>query len=95
MLIVLKILCDLYSEPNEQGIAKVIKKDVEYLKQFDTTKITVEQYINPKTAKVIKKYCLVIENEKYYKANHKFEELVKLDKHVEVKGFKVGLSKKK
>ncbi len=90
MLITLKILCDLYTEPNKNGVSKLIKKDVEYLKQFDTTRITVEQYVNAKTAKIIKKYCLVIDNDKCYKANHRFEDLVKLDRHIEIKGFRSG-----
>ena len=48
----------------------------------------LEQYINPRTAKVVKKYCLIIDNDKYYKVNHKFEELSKLNKHIEIKGFR-------
>lgn len=87
MLITLKVLTDLYSDPDENGQTKLIKKDIEYLKQFDSTKIMLEQYINPRTAKVVKKYCLIIDNDKYYKVNHKFEELTKLNKHIEVKGF--------
>ena len=93
MLIIVKVLCDLYTEPNEEGVTKLIKKNVEYLKQFETTRITIEQYVNPKTAKTIKKYCYIKEDDKYYKVNHKFEDLIKLNKAIEVKGFQFKTKK--
>ena len=88
MLITLKILTDVYTEPDKNGNTKLIKRNIEYLKQFDSNHITIEQYIIPKTAKISKKYCIVKEDDKYYKANHKFEDLLKLNTHTEIKGFK-------
>ena len=46
---------------------KVIKKDVCYKRMFELDNILIEQYINTK-GNIVKKYCTIIENDKYYKA---------------------------
>ena len=49
MLITLKVLTDLYSDPDENGQTKLIKKDIENLKQFDSTKIMLDSNKSNKT----------------------------------------------
>ena len=65
---------------------KVIKKDVCYKRMFELDNILIEQYINTKGT-VVKKYCTIIENDKYFKANIAYDELSALLKPLEVKGF--------
>lgn len=65
---------------------KVIKKDVCYKRMFELDNILIEQYINTK-GNIVKKYCTIIENDKYYKANIAYEELSALLRPMEVKGF--------
>lgn len=65
---------------------KLIKKDVCYKRMFELDNILIEQYINTK-GNIVKKYCTIIENDKYFKANIAYEELSALLKPLEVKGF--------
>lgn len=65
---------------------KLIKKDVCYKRMFELDNILIEQYINTK-GNIVKKYCTIIENDKYFKANIAYDELSALLKPLEVKGF--------
>ena len=87
MIVSLKVLVDVISKPDKHGNTKVLKKDQEYLKQFDSTKIMVEQYISERGA-ISKKYCLIKDDGIYYKLNHSFDEICKLNSHIRVGGFK-------
>ena len=66
---------------------KLIKRNQEYLKQFETSFITAEEYLNSKGTPS-KRWCMIKEGEAYYKLNHKFKDIVKLTEHVRVDGFK-------
>ena len=87
MVITLKVVTDIYAKPDKNGKQKLIKRNQEYLKQFDSNQILVEQYLSSKGIPS-KKYSLVKEGDTYFKVNHKFEELEKLNKHIKVNGFK-------
>ena len=65
---------------------KIIKKDVCYIRMFDLDNILIEQYINPKGV-VVKKYCTIIEQDKYFKANIPYSELSAMLRPLEIKGF--------
>lgn len=64
-------------------------------KLFDINEIEVEEFINPKTAKPVKKYTGIYSNNVYYKVNKPYEELksLKINKTYPVIGF-LGHSKK-
>ena len=85
MVVTLKILTDI-TKPTKNGDIKIIKRNTQYLKQFNTENITIEQYLN-KNGVPSKKWCYIKDGEQYYRANHSFEELEKLNKRVVVKGF--------
>lgn len=72
---------DVLSDKN-----KVIKKDICYMRMFELDNILIEQYINPKGV-IVKKYCTIIEQDKYYKANIPYETLSAMLRPLEVKGF--------
>lgn len=65
---------------------KPIKKDVCYKRLFELDNILIEEYISPKGT-IIKKYCTIIENDKYYKANIPYDTLSAMLRPFEVKGF--------
>lgn len=65
----LEVITDIY---NEDG--KCLKKDVSYMKVFETDNIELENYLDPK-GKVISKYSGVIYGDKYYKINIPYNEM--------------------
>lgn len=65
---------------------KVIKKDLVYKRLFELDNILVEQYINPKGI-IVKKYCTIIENDKYFKAHIAYDDLLTMLRPLEIKGF--------
>lgn len=89
MIIVLKTLVDIYSKPDKTGKQKIIKRNVEYKKTFDTNSILVEEYIKP-TGVISKKQCNVKEGENYYRVNHSFDYVSKLinPPQLFIKGYK-------
>lgn len=87
MVVSLKVLTDIYTQPDSKGKSKLVKKDVEYTKMFETNGLLAEHYLS-KNGVPSKKWCLVKEGETYFRLNHKFEEVEKLIKPVVVKGFK-------
>ena len=94
MVVTLEVLTDIYSQPDKDGNTKMIKKDVIYRKQFDTTSMLVENYTNPK-GQIVKKYCIVKQDENYYKLNHSFEEIERLTQPLKFNGFKYGTKGRK
>lgn len=95
MVIELQIITDILSGPNLKGGRKVIFKNKIINKLFDINEIEVEEFINPKTGKAIKKYSGIYSKEVYYKVNKPYEELkdLKINKTYPVKGF-MGYSKR-
>lgn len=89
MVVELKVLTDVYSKPDKNGTSKLVKKNVEYNKQFETNGLLVEHYITDKGI-VSKKWCLVKVGEDYFKLNHKYEEISKLTSPIQIQGFKHG-----
>ena len=87
MVVKLKVLTDIYSKPDVNGNMKVIKRNVEYHKQFETQGLLVEHYLTSKGV-ISKKWCLVKVNEEYFRLNHKFEEIEKLTQPIKIDGFK-------
>lgn len=88
MIITLPVLIDIYTKPDiKTGKQKLIRRDQEYLKQFETTEIKAEQFTNAKGLPS-KKWCLIREGDAYFKINKKFEEIRRLTEHVVIKGFK-------
>ena len=65
---------------------KTIKKDLCYTKMFELDNILIEQYVSPKGV-IVKKYCTIIEHDKYYKANIPYATLSAMLRPLEIKGF--------
>lgn len=76
-IIVLNTLVDIYSNADKSGKQKIIKKNVQCRRTFDTNSILVEEYIKP-TGIISKKQCNVKEGDNYYRVNHSFEYVSKL-----------------
>jgi hypothetical protein len=95
MIIELPIITDIFSSPDKTGVRKLITKDKVINRLFDINEIEVEEFINPKTGNVIKKYTGVYSNEVYYKVNAPYTELkdLKINRTYPIKGF-MGHSKK-
>lgn len=81
------VVADIMSPPNAKGLTKVIKKNVEYKKQFETTNILAENYIDQK-GNISKKYCMIKDGDNYFKVKGKYEEICKINNHIEIRGFK-------
>lgn len=77
----LEIISDIVGPNN-----RVVKKDVIYKKVFELDNIEVEHFISNKGI-IVKKYCSVLSENKYYKVNSSYESIAKLITPVEVKGF--------
>lgn len=69
---------------SERG--KVIAKNVCYKRLFELDNILIEQYISPKGV-IVKKYCTIIEHDKYFKANIAYDVLSAMLRPLEIKGF--------
>ena len=87
MVVKLKVLTDIYSKPDVNGNMKVIKRNVEYYKQFETTGLLVEHFLNNKGTPS-KRWCVVKQGEEYFRLNHRFEEIEKLTQPITIHGFK-------
>lgn len=86
MLIELDIVADVYGPPNEEGVPRLIKKNITYKKLFDTTQIKAEEYVNDRGI-VAKSFVNIIEGEASYKARHKYSDIVSKLKPLVIKGF--------
>lgn len=75
MKLELQVISDIMSNPNKEGRQKLIKKGALIRKIFDFEKDELEEYIEPKTGKQIKKYSSVCQNNIFYKINTPYEEL--------------------
>lgn len=87
MIVTLKILTDIAGKPDKEGKINIVKRNVQSLRQFETTMILAEQMINSK-GKVSKRWCFVKEGETYFKLAHRFEEIEALNRPIVIKGFK-------
>lgn len=83
----LTVVADIMSPPNAQGRMKVIKKNLEYRKQFESTNMLVEHYVDQK-GNISKKYCMIKEGDSYFKVKGKYEDICKINSHIEIRGFK-------
>jgi len=95
MVIELQIITDVLGGPTKDGLRKLIMKDKLINKLFDINEIEVEEFINPKTGKAIKKYSGIYSKEVYYKVNKPYEELkdLKINRTYPIVGF-MGHSKR-
>lgn len=95
MVIELQIITDVLGGPSKDGMRKLIMKDKIINKLFDINEIEVEEFINPKTGKAIKKYSGIYSKEVYYKVNKPYEELkdLKINRTYPIVGF-MGHSKR-
>jgi hypothetical protein len=69
--------------------SKVLKKNAVIKKLFNLDNIIAEEYIDDKTGKPVKKYCLIYDNNIPYKINKPYEDVKKviLDRSIPVLGF--------
>jgi hypothetical protein len=86
MVVKLKVLTDIYSKPDSQGRMKVVKRNVEYHKQFETQGLLVEHYLTSKGA-ISKKWCVVKVGDEFFRLAHKFEEIERLTRPIKIEGF--------
>jgi hypothetical protein len=78
MIIILKTLVDIYKPQTRSDIIpKIVKRNVECKKSFESNAISVEQYIKP-NGDISKKWCNVKEGDSYYRVNHSFDYMHKL-----------------
>lgn len=77
----LEVISDILGPNN-----RVVKKDVVYKKIFELDNIEVEHFISNKGT-IVKKYCTVVSDNKFYKVNSTYEAIASLITPVEVKGF--------
>ena len=84
MVVELQIVSDIMNNRN-----KVVAKGALVKKLFDLEEIEVEEFINPKTGKAVKKYSGVYSNNIYYKINTPYESLkeLRINKSYPIKGF--------
>lgn len=86
MIYELEVISDIIYNGGKKP--KIIKKNDKIKKLFDISDIEVEEYIDPKTGKHIKKYSTVLHNNNYYKINKPYEELktIKLNNMIPIVG---------
>lgn len=86
MIYEFEILTDVYSNSERP---KLLTKGDKIKKLFDIDEIDIEEYVDNKTGKHIKKYCYFISNNNYYKINRPYEEIksIKLNRSIPVLGF--------
>lgn len=86
MLYELEIIADV--SINKGRKISIIKNN-KIRKLFDLNAISVEEYLNPKTGKVVSKYSGIYDNTTYYKINKPYEDLKNLviNKSTPVLGF--------
>lgn len=88
MVIILDCHTDVYSSPDRTGKQKLIKKNVQFKKSFESNNITIQHFIDSK-GNLSKKYSMVFEGPEGFKVNKKFEELERLVSPVKIEGFKI------
>lgn len=93
MVITLTVLTDIYSKEDKKGNQKILKKDQEYKKQFETNEIRAEHYLNTR-GNPSKRTCLIKEGDTYYKIKQSFEEIEKLTQPIKIQGFKLKNKRK-
>lgn len=86
-LVTLTTLVSIYKKPDETGYQKLIKRNVQCKKVFDTNQILPEHYIKP-NGEVSKRWCSIKENENFYTIAHSFEYVEKLIGPIYIKGYK-------
>ena len=89
----LEIISDILS-PEGVGKRRIITKNDKIKKLFDLESIKLEEYIEPRNGKHIKKYSTVFSDDVYFKVNKPYEELrdIILNRSTPIIGF---LSKSK
>lgn len=88
MIIVLKTLVDIYKPQTHPDILpKIIKRNVECKKSFESNAISVEQYIKP-NGDISKKWCNIKEGDSYYRVNHSFDYMHNLLAPLYIHGYK-------
>ncbi len=88
--IILKTLVDIYKPQTHPEIPpKLIKRNVECLKTFESHNITVEQYIKP-NGSISKIWSNIKEGDNYYRVAHSFEYIHKLITPYQFNGFKIN-----
>ena len=89
MVIELPIITDVLSQPDRTGRRKTLIKNKIVNKLFDLNEIDVEEFIDIKTGKTIKKYTAVYIKEDCYKINKPYDEMKDLviNRTYPVKGF--------
>ena len=71
----LEVISDIVSNPDKNGKTKIIKKDDLIKKIFDLEASEIEEYVEPRNGKHIKKYSVIYLNNVSYKINKPYEEL--------------------
>lgn len=89
MVIELPIITDVIAPADTVGKRKLLVKDKIIRKLFDINDIEIEEYINTKNGKTVKKYTGIYSNDVYYKINKPYEELrdLKINRTYPVRGF--------
>jgi len=89
MVIELQIVSDIVEKATNKTEEKIVHKNVLIRKLFDINEIEVEEYMNPKNGKAVKRYSGIYSNESYYKINKPYSELrdIVINKTSPVKGF--------
>ncbi len=82
----LEIISDVLSNHQKP---KVLKKNDRIRKLFDLDNVELEEYIDQKTGKHIKKYSAIYHNNAYYKINKPYDELRELilNRTLTIQGF--------
>lgn len=78
----LEIISDIVNPSNN----KIVKSDIVYKKIFDLDRVEIEQYISTR-GRIVKKYCTIIQDNKFYKLNHSYEYMSRLVLPIQVNGF--------
>ncbi len=87
-LITLNTLVSIYKKPDETGYQKLIKRNVQCKKVFDTNNILIEQYIKP-NGEVSKLWASIKEGDNYYTVRHTFSYLQELVSPIKFNGFQI------
>ena len=83
----MKVLLTVINDIKEKKEGKLKSKQLQIHKVFETFDILPEQILNKK-GEVLKSYCLIRSGDDYYKVKHSFDEIYKMIRPVQVKGFK-------
>lgn len=78
MLYELEIITDIYGPESNTGKRRILTKSDKVKKIFNLEQIEVEEYVDIKTGKHIKKYSGIYKDNVYYKVNKPYEELKSL-----------------